>query len=578
LLPSKDNPGRCQPSLQGLDDALSAATQPDASNKISNLLLTAAVLGGILQVLWFAPKCFNQIDFDGMAYTGIARHLRQGEFHSAINAFRSPLISWLIAGASFVTGDYLHAGKLVTIGSFLVCLPLLYIFALRLWNSRLVAALAVLLFTLGRGLSVEAVASVTPDFLFAALVLVYFLVLLRCLRAGSLRAGSLKDWFFLGIVHGLAFLAKAFALPWLGVCTVIAVLLSDKPWKTRATRLVLAALIPVMVAAGWATVLHSKYGVYTVGSQFKANLLQWTLHEYPAHRETNYTLLRDTTSELDEYVIDDPMPPGSWPWTYHVAAKQAFPKMILAEEHNVPLMLKELAVVLTPGVLMAFIATFAILSGKRHLYPLEWRVSAVIAASALSLVFAYSMLAFDARYLYPLIPLVLAVGARFLVADVHLNHNGWRRISLALVVLGVIASLVYPSSPFRLLTRDFQVASYHAGALLRRQPGRSRLVSIGSGPFPEHGVGWEAGYQAAYFGGSRLIAATDTLPGPAEMGLLTADLNKAAPDAIAVWGRPGDSRYTDFVSGLVSQYPNRPPEKISDPVLGEVGVIFNTAP
>ncbi len=578
MLPSKDNPLQSQPSLQELDEALGATTRLDANRKIPNFLLTAAILGCIVQVLWFASKCFQQIDFDGMAYTGIAHHLRQGEFRSAISAFRSPLVSWLIAAASFATGDYLHAGKLVSIASFLVCLPLLYILALRLWHSRLVAALAALLFTLGRGLPVEAVASITPDFLFAALVLVYFLVLLRCLREGKLRSGNLKDWFCLGIIHGLAFLAKAFALPWLGVCTVIAVLLSDKPWKARAARLGLAALIPVMVAAGWATVLHSKYGVYTAGSQFKANLLQWTLHEYPAHRETTYTLLRDTTRELDEYVINDPMPPGSWAWTYHVAAKQAFPKLILAEEHNVPLVLKELAVVLTPGVLLAFIVILVILSGKRHLYSLQWRVSAVVAGGALSLVFAYSMLVFDARYLYPLIPLVLAVAARFLVADARLNHNGWRRTSVALVVLGVIASLVYPSSPFRLLTRDFQVASYQAAALLRRQPEKSRLVSIGSGPFPEHGVGWEAGYQAAYFGRGRLIATMDTLPTSAQLSLLMADLDKASPDAIVVWGIPGDSRYAAVVGGLVSQYPSHPQDKISDPVLGEVGVIFDAAP
>jgi hypothetical protein len=201
LLPSKDNPLQSQPSLQELDEALGATTRLDANRKIPNFLLTAAILGCIVQVLWFASKCFQQIDFDGMAYTGIAHHLRQGEFRSAISAFRSPLVSWLIAAASFATGDYLHAGKLVSIASFLVCLPLLYILALRLWHlwhSRLVAALAALLFTLGRGLPVEAVASITPDFLFAALVLVYFLVLCGVFARAScdlaiLKTGSVSE-------------------------------------------------------------------------------------------------------------------------------------------------------------------------------------------------------------------------------------------------------------------------------------------------------------------------------------------------------------------------------------------------
>ncbi len=548
-------------------------TERDYDGRISMGFLAAAILSCALQLLWFASKCFNQIDFDGMAYTGIARHLRQGEFYSAINAFRSPLVSWLIAAGSFVSADYLHIGKLVSVGSFFLCLVLLYVFALHLWHSKPVASLAVLLFTLGRGLAVEAVATVTPDFLFAALVLVYFIVLLRCVRSDRS-----KDWFFLGGIHGLAFLAKAFALPWLGFCTLVAVFLSHKSWRTRSARLGLAALVPLIAAAGWATVLHSKYAVYTPGSQFKTNLLQWTLREFPAHRETTYTLLRDTSKELDKYVVDDPMPPGSWAWTYHVSMKRAFPKLLLAEKNNVPKALKELTIVVTPGLLIAFIGTLAILARKRQLFPIEWRLVVVIAASAVSLVLAYCMLVFDGRYLFPLIPLVLAVGAHFLFPDAELNSTYWRRICIALVVLGVCISLIYPSSSFRVLTRDFQVVGYKAGAILRTHAASARIVSISSGPFPEHGVGWEAGYQAAYFGDDRLVATMEFLPNTSELATLMSDLTKAAPDAIVVWGRPDDSRYIDVVRNLASKYPHNPVERITDPVLGEAGAIVFAAP
>ena len=121
-----------------------------------------------------------------MAYLGIARHLRHGQFHAAINAFRSPLISWLIALASFASAEgseaYVHIGKLINIGSFLLSLALLYVLIEKLWHSRLVASVAILMFSLGRGLAASAVSMVTPDFLFAAMTLIYFIVLLRCLR------------------------------------------------------------------------------------------------------------------------------------------------------------------------------------------------------------------------------------------------------------------------------------------------------------------------------------------------------------------------------------------------------------
>jgi len=447
-------------------------------------------------------------------------------------------------------------------------------FAVRLWHSPSVAALAVLLFTLCRGLSVAAVALVTPDFLFTALVLLYFIILLRCLRTGRSQ-----DWLFLGGVHGLAFLGKAFALPWLGLCTAVAVVLSHSHATliTKATRLGLAALVPLIVAGGWAAVLHSKYDVYTTGSQFKTNLLQWTLHEYPNHREKTYALLRDTTKELDEYVVGDPMPPRSWGWTYHATMEQEFPKLVLAERSNVPKALKELTIVVTPGVLIAFAITLAILTRSRRLFPVEWRMVVIISVSFLSLVLAYSMLVFDGRYLFPLISLVLAVGARFLIADERFNHSNWRGVSIALVVLGIVVAFIYPSSPFRVLTRDFQVVSYEAGAVLRAHPGESTLVSIGSGPFPEHGVGWEAAYQAAYFGGDKLVATMDSLPSSTDLTTVIEDLRKASPDVIVVWGGPRDRRYTALIQRLASQYSGNASEQVADPVLGEVGAMLFTA-
>src|ERR1700687_3312249 len=102
--------------------------EPDKNSKASSLLISLAVLSCVFQLFWFASHCFNQIDYDGMAYTGIARHLRQGEFHAAINAFRSPLLSWLIAAvATLGSSDYLHIGKVINIGAFLLALALLYI-------------------------------------------------------------------------------------------------------------------------------------------------------------------------------------------------------------------------------------------------------------------------------------------------------------------------------------------------------------------------------------------------------------------------------------------------------------------
>ena len=543
--------------------------QPRQTNKnLWVVFVSATAVSCVLQLWWFARTCFNEIDFDGMAYVGIARHIRQGQFRASISAFRSPLISWLIAAVPFSHGDFLHIGKLVNMGSFLLTCGLLYVLTAKLWHSRLAASLAAFLFALGRGLAAASVESVVPDFLFAALTLVYFLLLLR-----ALRRDRVEDWFIVGSVHALAYLCKAFALPWLAVCTVSALAISGKPWKTRVARLSAAAIMPVVIAASWAAVIHSKYGVFTTGSQFKTNLLQSTLHAYKAHHDPGYALLRDTSRDFDQYTVGDPMPPGSWPWSYHVGIRQLLPNIVAAEERNVPQVIKEMLIVATPGGILAFVLALAVLARNRHGHPLERQFAAIVAVAAVSLVLAYCMLVFDSRYLYPLIPLLLAIAAGFLAGESAFDHRLWRRICLALVVAGVVISLTYRSSPFRALTRDFQASCYEAANRLKTH-GSVRLVSLGEGPFPEHGVGWEAGYKTAFFAGSRIVGTMDALPDSAQLSSVMLDVERMSPDAILVWGKPDEPRRASLIQDLVHLHQPSSIENIVDPGLGEVGVVM----
>lgn len=69
-----------------------------ASSRIGSLALQSLfALVSFCGSDWFGSTCFNRIDYDGMAYTDVARQVSRGEFHSSINAFRSPLFSWIIA-------------------------------------------------------------------------------------------------------------------------------------------------------------------------------------------------------------------------------------------------------------------------------------------------------------------------------------------------------------------------------------------------------------------------------------------------------------------------------------------------
>jgi hypothetical protein len=527
----------------------------------------------VFQILWFSRTCLHNIDFDGISYVGIAHHLAEGDFRGSINAFRSPLASWLIALFWPSEIDPLLIGKFLTIGSFLGCAALLYFLTRSLWNSNLAASVAVLCFTLGRGVIAESVLLVSADFWLTFLVLIYFIVLLRCLRHQDKR-----DWLILGGVHAVAFLAKAFALPWLAFITLVAVLASSKmKIKESVQYIALAALLPCAVSTVWAIVLHSKYEVYTAGSQLKTNLLQWTLKEKLDINQQGYVFLHDTSRTVDSYLVGDPMPSGAHMWQYRFSMNRVVPAVIRAEIRNIPMAIKEIAILITPGGMLAFLFGLIALAKKRKQYFIESQFALVVLFACVSLVLAYCMLVFDGRYALPLIPLLLAISIGFLF---NTSANGsslmlskiWRTACILLLAAGFIFSTLYWASPFRTLNRDYQLSCYDAGWKLKSHQD-IRIISVGSGPYPEHGVGWEAGYKAAFFGKRAIIAESDLLPNSTELNGVLADIAKATPNAVMVWGEPHDIAYKAFITTLNQNGHVLGSEKINDPAKGEVGTI-----
>lgn len=533
-------------------------------------ILAVALLACVFQLVWFGFRCIHQIDIDGIDYVGIAHHVRDGQFFASINGFRSPLISWLIAGTSLFIHNLLCAGKTVSIASFLCCPILLYLFTQKLWHSKLISSFAVLWFVLARGICVLAVQMVTADFLLTAFTLLYFLALLHCFQRNTTAS-----WILLGTVHGTAFLAKAFALPWLAIISICAVVaVPARNFKIKIAHLALAFLFPLLIAASWSSVLHAKYGFYVTGTQFKTNYLQSTVHAFEHMREGPYTLLTDTSSDIDKYMVNDPMPPDSWPWLYHIAPMYALHPALSAELRNIPRALKEITILLTPGGILAFILGLIALSLYKAKYPQEFLLGILIVLSAIALILGYCMLVFDGRYAIPIVAVLMAFSSRFFFSfpDLPLIQRS-RYIALALFAAGIIFSTTYWASPFRTHKRDYQVICYQAGESLRAH-GTGRLVSLGTGPFPEYGVGWEAAYKSSYFGGWQLVATSETLPSVNQDTILVRDLVQADANAITVWGSPSDVSYQPTVQLISSSESVQSIQIIRDPVIGGVGTII----
>jgi hypothetical protein len=535
------------------------------------LIASAAICNCVAQLWWFSGKSLHEIDFDGMGYVGIAKHIVDGHFRESINAFRSPLISWLIAMMASPDSNLVLIGKFVSMGSTLVCAGLVFVFAYALWRSREVAAVAMLWFSFSRGLFPLSAAFVTPDVLFAIFVLLYFIVLIRCLE----RRTKL-DWFLLGAVHALAYLAKAFALPWLAVSTLVASALTFKKprWK-QVGSVSLAICMPIAVALAWGSFLHSKYGVFTTGTQLKANLLQWTLdvHLSPSNKE--YEILRDMSPFVDRYGVVDPMPPGSSAWGYPIHFTRLLPAIAKSEGRYLPAAFKELLVVLTVGGAAAFLLGFFVLFRNRNDYPTEFRVMTLVGVDSVILVLTYCMLVFDGRYIFPILPILMASTAPFLVWRADATPLAlpalWHRVIVILVVAGIAFTLVYRSSPYRTITRDYQESCYNAGRLLRQAQGQT-IVSFGIGPYPEHGVGWEAGYKSAFFGSKQLVGFSPNLP--SDTGAVIRDIQRSAAESVLVWGAPTSYSFVSLVGALRASCPGFTSEPIDDEAVGQVGQLF----
>ena len=537
------------------------------------LLLISAGINTVFQIAWFWRLTSHNINYDAISYIGIARHLLHGDIHDSLNGYWSPLVSWCIAAISTFSSNLTLLGRLVTIGSFLLCLLMLYLLTFRLWRSPLLAALSVLWFTTTRAVVAFSVYFIGADFLLTAFVLLYFVLLLRCLRQPS---GL--NWVLLGLPHGAAFLTKAIAMPWLAVSTVVAGLLVGRCNLRRSFLYVCAGIaVPLLVWFGWGVVLQSKYGVFTAGYQSKWNLLDQNTREDADRTGSKLLVLRDTSRSSDFYMVVDNMFPRSPLWFTRLNWATATRLILTKERQNLPKALKEVAILLTPGGLLAIILAF--LAMRRRTELPETQLIGIVFVEAAILLIAYCMLVFDTRYVLPLAPLLIAVGVPFVIPASKTQFASARfpqarMLAAALLLISTAFFQVYWASPFRTLRRDYQLGCYDAAQKLQAIPHCNNLVVIGRGPYQEHGVGWEAGMYASYFAQCRMIAFSPDIPQIDKVDATQRDLLAIGPDAILLFGTRGNAAYETFLAAINTSQPNLLSEAILDPPAREVGKLL----
>lgn len=549
-------------------------------------LIVLAGLNYCFQAIWFWRHCGRNINADAISYIGIARHIVAGDFKASVHGYWSPLISWLIAATLPVANDRTLAARILMQLLFAICLALAYWLTYRLWGSRVLAAIVVLWFTLARGVAAFSVCFIGADLLLTACVLAYFILLLGCLE----RPDRLGTWLALGLAHGVAFLAKAISLPLFVFTTLLAVVWSHRGTaKKGAVALVCAAIFPILTAAGWGTAIWGKYHVFTTGYQLRFNLLEPAVRR--AASPGGLAVLHDARPIYDSFMVSDQMPPGSPLWRAHVWRPALVPHILQKEAENIPEAVKQLLVLLTPGGVLALFLGVIQLTHCRRQASRRFRFAWIVLFTTSALVLAYCMLVFDGRYVLPISAVLMALSVRFAVpsaitldacADIERvgDAGRWQTLAAILLAAGLIGVQLYWASPFRTMRQDFQQSVYDAADGLRNGQVRT-VVVIGEGPYPEHGVGWEAGVYSSYFAGARVLGdlfeePNDTAPGTpshVDADAVVADVGKLAPDAVLIWDSPTHAKYSDVVSKLQSAYPESI-RAIRDPLKGNVGTLI----
>jgi len=536
-------------------------------------LVAATAVNCVFQIAWFWRFHARNITMDGIDYIGLARHLVDGNWRASLHGYWSPLTSWIIAGASVFGSNFTLLGHLVTLGSCLLCLPLLYWLTWRLWRSRVAAALAMFWFSTARGIAAEAVGSIIADFVLTACVLLYFILLLEALRRNTSAA-----WLVMGAAHGLAFLAKAIAMPWLAISTLLAVLLRNARAPRRILAvLLLAFLLPAAVWAGWGLTLRAKYGVFTTGYQLRANLqTNWTRRL--AHRARgDDAAFGDTSSLYDEYMV------GETSWSGLQAFRLRNPALLRmifdSELQNLPQAVKEMLILLTPGGVLGLLFILWLLFNRSSRDSSQALFAGIALVSAIAVIGAYCMLVFDGRYVIPVVTILIAIGSPALVPSGWAGDAprvaGWvQKLALALFVASTIFFSLYWASPFRTVDRDFEASCYPAAEILRNAKPHGTLVSIGDGPYPEHGLGFEAAPYLAYFAGWRLVAGNSQLPAAEGVEELVGKALGVKSDAVAIWGSPRNPAYEQIVEQIRDASPGSSATRMTDPKKGEVGTLI----
>lgn len=221
-----------------------------------------------------------QMNADGVSYLDIGDYYFQGNWHAALNAYWSPLYSWLTGLTLWIARPGIRwefpTVHILNLAIFLTLLLSFEFFLRELSRSAgngviqptdrpqfWILSYSLLIYL---QLVVDSVLSVSPDLLMTALVYLSLGFVLRIVRTG----GDKRRAALLGLLLGLAYLAKSPMLPF-GLVLLFTLFLALKQRPHRFSILATALAVLLAIAMPVVIALSLMTGHFTFGESARMN-------------------------------------------------------------------------------------------------------------------------------------------------------------------------------------------------------------------------------------------------------------------------------------------------------------------
>lgn len=416
----------------------------NSTRAITSLLIPLLIFVTVLIIIY--PWYQYYVDDDAIAYITISKKYAAGDIDRAVNGLWSPWCCWLTALLINQGVEAFKAGIIInTIGAgcFLIASHFLF--------TRFITKQVVIL-ALNTTLGIFLVYAVFKQS-FADLWSFFFLLVAVQIMLKEKFLDRPVLWLLFGLIGAFAYVAKAYAFPYLILITIVgvALLLKQKPQPFDYKKWLKISLIVIgtliIFSIPWIWMLHEKYGKWMTSTAGYLNL-SWFLIGHPYYKEGIELLLPPVYPDAIYFWEDPYLINGDAPHFWD--SPSLFILQIVRVGYNsLKLMnsINEISCFFLPVILLAI--CIVCIRKVRSFFPPKIGLVSVI---FLLFPTGYMLINFEARYLWFLVPIsLLLVGVLWEKTTSYVSNKA---LHLLLLLVFCFSYLAFPVWDMKMLYKE----------------------------------------------------------------------------------------------------------------------------